>query len=257
MIAPENGNLLETLRLFIVATKENLAHFDTAPFDISGFVHIDPLDTGSERFLAGLSTLDAATFGPEGMPMPRWVFFDGAELPGGIVGFARQTADGLEPYSMFIAIPTVTPGIWMAHNLASIANLKPQEKLTGLGSLTKAVGLRVFRAHAQIGATQWASRALFVHTRLGALELLTAWTPAHSDPATLTYRASCDEPALLHLARDPSGGVTTGAPREWVSSEDHVRMKAIQRRIEAGERFEICGRPERSGDVQRLPIRAI
>ena len=37
-----------------------------------------------------LEQLDALTFGPEGMPMPLWVFYNASELPGGIVGFGDK-----------------------------------------------------------------------------------------------------------------------------------------------------------------------
>ena len=142
-LAPANSALSARLRPFVVALEEHRAEFDCGAFGwvIGREDRLDPLRLASVRFLEILRRLDAATFGPEGMPMPRWVFFDGAELPGGIVGFGadagtlslhtRQLLEveasyqGLVPLSMFIAIPTHEPGTWMAHNLASIAPQVP------------------------------------------------------------------------------------------------------------------------------------
>lgn len=272
-IAPDNASLLESLELFVVATQENLQFLDRSPFGLR--LHernvFDPLRMSSHGFLELLKRLDEVTFGPEGMPMPRWVFFAGSELPAGIIGLGRpidklrdagrklfgvpESYRGLVPYSMFIAIPMSEEATWMGHNLASVASLLPDENLSGLGSLTKAVALRVYRTKWQVGATQWDTHALAVHTRLGPLELLTAWTPAHGEPWTLTYRATINDDTLKNLARDPAGKVVRPKPDFWVDSTDHEQMKALQIRLETGERFCIADRPESIGPHrQRVPI---
>lgn len=276
VLSPRNATLVARLRPFVVALEDHRPALDCAAFDwvVRDADRIDPLRVASAPVLEVLRRLDAATFGPEGMPMPRWVFFDGAELPGGIVGFGTDAAElsprtrellqvGLDhqaivPLSMFIAIPTHEPGTWMAHNLASMAPQLPEEGLHGLGGLTKAYGLGVYRARRQIGATQWNASALSIHTRLGPLELSSAWTPAHSEPWTLTYGVDVNEPALLHLARDPAGSVPAAAPTFWIDSDDHRAMQALQARIEAGERFAIVGRPEQIGHERlRVPVSAL
>jgi hypothetical protein len=272
-LAPANSALSARLRPFVVALEEHRAEFDCGAFGwvIGREDRLDPLRLASVRFLEILRRLDAATFGPEGMPMPRWVFFDGAELPGGIVGFGadagtlslhtRQLLEveasyqGLVPLSMFIAIPTHEPGTWMAHNLASIAPQVPDEALQGLGGLTKAYGLRVYRARRQIGATQWNSSALSIHTRLGPLNLASAWTPAHSEPWTLTYGVDVTESALLNLARDSAGAVETPPVDLWIDSDDHAAMRDLQARIESGECFRIVGKPQRVAQKRlRVPV---
>lgn len=277
-IQPRNPNLLSRLQPFVVATEENRPRFDLAPFGLSVSALYDPLHTDATLFLERLKRLDEVTFGPEGMPMPRWMFFDGAELPGGIVGFGAAPDDlpdevsevlGLDrtprraqgealsddfvPLSMFIAIPTPEVGTWMGHNLCSLGPLVTHLDLKGLASLTKAVGLEVFRATGQVGVTQWNSLALAVHTRLGPLELLTAWTPAHSEPWSLTYRATLTEGSLRNLARDPRGEVPEIAPERWIDSRDHDAMQALQREIEAGARYAIVGRP-RIHDPEHLDV---
>lgn len=275
-LQPKNPHLLERLTPFVVATRENRAHLDLKPFGMTIAPEnvFDPLHTSAAPFLELLRKLDALTFGPEGMPMPRWVFVDGAELPGGIAGFGKPMSEltptacklmqpsdhytGLVPYSMFIAIPTHERGTWLGHNLASLAPQLIGEGLAGLGGLTKAFGLKVYRATRQIGVTQWASRALYIHTRMGPLELLTAWTPAHSEAWSLTYRIDLDEPALLHLARDPRGKVARPEPDDWIDSEDHAAMQRLHERLEAGERWCIPNAPEPiAADRQRVPISRI
>lgn len=275
-IKPRNKALLTRLRPFVVAIPEHQRQFDAEALGLQSRATewLDPLRLSSVPTLELLRRLDGATFGPEGMPMPRWVFFDGAELPGGIVGFGADASSlaastrallrvedghtGLVPLSMFIAIPTHEPGTWMAHNLASLAPQVPDEGLDGLGGLTKAYGLAVYRAKRQIGATQWNSSALSIHTRLGPLELLSAWTPAHSEPWTLTYGVDVTQGALLNLARDLEGAVDTPSPELWVDSRDHSAQVELQVRIEAGERFQIVGRPEVLGhEHQRVPVRAL
>jgi hypothetical protein len=139
-----------------------------------------------------------------------------------------------------------------------LASLAPQligDGLAGLGGLTKATGLSVYRATRQIGVTQWASRALYIHTRMGPLELLTAWTPAHSEAWSLTYRVDLGEEALLHLARDPHGKVSRPEPDDFIDSEDHSAMQRLHDRIEAGERWCIPSSPEPvSPGRQRVPV---
>ncbi|MEM7676527.1 MAG: hypothetical protein AAF449_11040 [Myxococcota bacterium] len=272
----KNSALLE-LSTFVVATESNRAAFDLNPFGLR--IHsdhcIDPLKMASATFLNLIRRVDQVAFGPEGMPMPRWIFFDGAELPGGIAGFgiaanrldepSRQILavpegyDGIVPLSMFIAIPTFESGVWMAHNLCSSARAFPQGivgiGLQGLGGLSKAIGLRVFRASAQVGATQWNSFALRVHARLGPLALLTAWTPAHSKPWTLTYRVKITEDGLRNLAEGHGGQATHRPVDEWLDSEDHEAMKQLQTRIETGESVWVAGSPQPLGPGRyRVPL---
>lgn len=272
-LRPENDRLLEVLEPFVVATAANRARFDLRPFglELREDRIFDPLHTRSAGLLERLGRLDVVTFGPEGMPMPRWVFLDGAELPGGIFGFGCEAEDlpdggralfeldaaatGFVPLSMFIAIPTHQPRTWVGHNLASAAPQLPAAGYKGLASLTKAVGLAVYRAEHQIGVTQWNSLALAVHTRLGPLELLTAWTPAHSEPWSLTYRARITEAALRNLAREPGATVSRPEPTRWIDSEDHAAMRALQDEIEAGARYVVAGRPEvLAAEHLRVPV---
>lgn len=272
----DNPRLLCELEPFVMAVPEGLARFDRSPFGLSiaPDAQIDPLRIASAPFLDMLVRLDRLTFGTEGMPMPRWLFVDGAGQPGGIVGLGRRAArmsararelmqvppdwDGVVPWAMYIAIPTFLSGEWMGHNLASLNALLPEENLAGLGAATKAIGLKVFRATRQIGVTQWRHQAVRVHARLGPLALLSAWTPAHSDPASFTYQVAIDDAVLRHLARDRDGAVARPPVDFWVDSADEEGLRALQARIEAGERFCVAAPPVPIGPLaaerQRVPI---
>ncbi|MEE2780372.1 MAG: hypothetical protein VYE15_07605, partial [Myxococcota bacterium] len=175
MIRTYNDAILEQYGAFVVSTPTNFSVLNPTPFDIPLQWHIDPLRRSSGDFLNLLQRLDSLTFGPEGMPMDKWVFYDCAELPGFIYGFAtpaseltpseRETfgvPDGYQgpvPFSMYIAIPMHEEGAWFGHNLASLNRTFPERNLHHLGSITKAVSLKAYGAERFFGATQWTSGA--------------------------------------------------------------------------------------------------
>ena len=88
-----NDAVLETLVPFVVTTPMSEEELDLRPFGLPIELRINPLHLSSETFLARIQRLDALGFGPEGLPMPRWVFFDCSELPAAIFGFARRVED--------------------------------------------------------------------------------------------------------------------------------------------------------------------
>lgn len=267
-----NQRILDELHPFLVATRLSLAHFDLAPFGIRipRRQVIDPLRMRSAEFLHQLQRLDTLTFGPEGMPMPRWVFFDGAELPGAIFGFGRrpetlsrrarallQLPRGyrrLVPYSMFIALPMLDRQSWMGHNLASLNPIFTEEKLSGLASVTKSIGLKAFRAAFCYGVTQWRSLALHIHTKFGPLDLLTAFTPAHSDPRSLTYRFEVTDECLRAACGDPAVSLDRPAVTRWVDADDERALRRMHRDISQGRRLRISAAPQRSGEDVRVPV---
>lgn len=269
-----NDALLERYGTFAVATAEGLPHLDDSPFGLPLRWHMDPTRTSSATFLDLLQRLDALTFGPEGMPMDKWVFYDCAELPGFLWGFAAPASDlsaserevfgvpagyeGPVPFSMYIAIPMHEEGAWFGHNLASLNRTFPERRLHHLGSITKAIALRAFRAETFVGATQWTSKALLIHTRFGVLDLHTAWTPAHSIPETLTYAFEVTEDSLRAAAGDPSVVLPRPDPNVLLDAEDTEGMRRIQGEIESGVRYQLTGPPfAREGrtvhPVRRLP----
>ncbi len=168
-------------------------------------IYKNPLDMEELGFGDRILYLEAKAFGPSGMAMPRWVFYDCAIVPGFVAGYAARTSklsesvkkkllvdDSVEwtPLSLFIIIPTMSrEGEWVAHNLCSVNSLldKP-DRFYGLGFLSKAFGLWYANVKICCGFTQWGNPAVKLHAYYGEFEVLTSYTPIHSHAKTLTYR---------------------------------------------------------------------
>lgn len=167
-------------------------------------IYKNPLDTAELEFAEGIYHIEERAFGPSNMAMPRWVFYDCAILPGFVAGFAMRTSklpDAIRkvmrvdpskewtPLSLFIIIPTMAKGQWVAHNLCAVNSLlSAADRFYGLGFLSKAFGLWYANVESCLGITQWGSPALKLHTHYGHMEVVTAYTPIHSHAGTITYR---------------------------------------------------------------------
>jgi hypothetical protein len=97
------------------------------------------------------------------------------------------------------------------------------------------------------GATQWTSKALYIHSKFGALDLQTAYTPAHSEHETLTYGFQVTDAKLRASMGGPDIALPRPDPQFWIDSGDVQAMKELQDRIEAGGRFVIPGPPRVGG----------
>jgi hypothetical protein len=179
---------------------------DWFPHDV---LYKNPLEMKEVGFADRIMTLESKAFGPSGMAMPRWVFYDCAIVPGFVAGFAHRTSalpdpvrralevdsqDEWTPLSLFIIIPTMSgKGEWVAHNLCSVNSLLAKEdQFYGIGFLSKAFGLWYANVLTCIGMTQWTSPSVRLHSHFGDFEVLTAYTPVHSYSRTLTYRVRVD-----------------------------------------------------------------
>ena len=130
---------------------------------------------------------------------------------------------------MCVAVPLLEDDAWHVHSLGADG-----------GSVASALDVAVTTLGARrvIGTTAWSARDLAVHASLGPLEVLTAWTPAHTDPATLTYRVDI--------------GTAPGvSPTTHVASGDHEALRRLQASIESGCRYRVVGPP---GDDGRVPL---
>lgn len=272
----KNHPTLQNLEAFLVATSYNRLDFNLEPYGLAIKTEnlIDPTLSSSERFCDLLSKLDIITFGPEGMPMDKWVFYDICYMPGAVFGFGIRASqapqelidlfgigsseDILIPLSMYGAIPTTQVGAWMGHNLSSIGSRLKFRSFRGLGTISKALGLKVVNAKEFLGATQWNSIALNVHVKFGPLKLYTAYTPAHSESHTLTYGFTCTDQALLAAMGHPDHDFERPAAEMWLLPNDESGMIALQDRLEAGERFCIPSSPKPHQDCKhQVPIASI
>lgn len=179
---------------------------DWFPADV---IRKNPLKMSDVGFANLILELEHKAFEKSEMPMPRWVFYDCAIMPGYVAGFAikkSKMTDEMKsvyktigedhdwvPISLFIIIPTMAKKEWVAHNLCSINSLiERKNKLYGLGFLTKAFALWYANIEICCGMTQWTSPALRLHSHYGEFEILTAYTPVHDYAETLTYRLTVD-----------------------------------------------------------------
>lgn len=220
-------------------------------------VFINPLLMGQVYFGDAILNLESKAFQKSSMPMPRWVFYDCAILPGFVGGFAQKTStlsksycdtigvnQDLEwtPISLFIIIPSLRKGEWVAHNLCTANSLVDEkDQHYALGFLTKAFGLWFTNAEVLCGMTQWQSPSIRLHSHYGPFEVLTAFTPIHSHAETLTYRSRITGdywPTFFSKEVAGSGSKNQSKyldSKIIVDPKDQSSLKDFQRHIESGE----------------------
>lgn len=217
-------------------------------------IYKDPMMLHELEFAEGIYHLENLAFGKTNMPMPRWVFYDCAVMPGFVAGFAMKTSKLPEafrkvmrvdpnfdwtPLSLFIIIPTMRKGEWIAHNLCAINTLvEEKDRLYGLGFLSKAFGLWYANVETCCGITQWGSPALKLHSHFGHMQILTAYTPVHTHAKTVTYRSEVNtevwesfftrEEDYAFLERYAPSGLL-------VDPSDEKSMIEVQTRLQDGE----------------------
>lgn len=196
------------IRPYICVRKENhitgiRRHFDW--FDRSPYI-VDPYLPENLGFIKLQMKVDSIMFGK--MFTPKWAFYGCGIMPGFISGFVMkrdkipkeiqhvyedEPQQEWVPLSLFMVIPCVGPGQWVAHNLCSLSKLFPKEtKLKGLGFLSKAFGLWYAGIDWLYGVTQWDSPALKLHVHFGDFELISAYNPLHNYANSLTYKCRVD-----------------------------------------------------------------
>lgn len=251
----------ENIRPYVFVRPENRipqpgayhSSLDWFPHEV---LYKNPLEMDQVAFADRILDLETKAFGPSGMAMPRWVFYDCAIVPGFVAGFAHRTSalspalrsvlqveegDEWTPLSLFIIIPTMArDGEWVAHNLCSVNSLlaKP-DQFYGIGFLSKAFGLWYANVKTCCGMTQWGSPAVRLHSHYGDFEILTSYTPVHSYSRTLTYRAKVDVATWSSFFTKVQGdkGFTTRYAKTDLSVDPKNDQSLIdlQRRLERGE----------------------
>lgn len=202
----------EDVRPYVYVRPDNKIQNPGSRHELDWFRHDpiykNPLDLKELEFAEQIYYIEHKAFGPANMAMPRWVFYDCAIMPGFVAGYAMRTSrlpDSIKkvmrfdermewtPLSLFIIIPSMAKGQWVAHNLCAINSLlSEKDRFYGLGFLSKAFGLWYANVESCCGMTQWGSPALKLHTHYGHMEIMTSYTPVHSHAKTLTYRVEVD-----------------------------------------------------------------
>ncbi len=179
-------------------TRHRLDWFDQKP------IYKNPLDLKELAFANAIYQIEWKSFGHQDLAIPRWVFYDCAAMPGFIAGYAGRTktlpkkirellnySEENEwcPLSLFIIIPTMKKGEWVAYDLCSVNSMLPKaEQYYSLGFLSKAFGLWYANVAQCSGMTQWGSPSLKLHSNYGHLEMIGSYAPLHTHAKTMTYR---------------------------------------------------------------------
>ena len=268
-------HILDTCVPFIISYPGNWSSLDLAPcgLRIADEHRYTATSLNSRDAVDGLHHLDAVTFGDQGMLMPRWVLFDCGEFPGIVFGFGRRASDlpayareayrvhdrddAFVPLSMWVAIRCAEEGAWFGHNLSS-ANLilRGDDALRGLAILTKSLGIVVTQSTKQYGATQWTSKSIGLHLRLGDMHLLSAFTPAHTHAETFAYRIDVEEKRLLSSLM--AGWEPTEEEGErTVVADDSDAIRALHDEIEAGAQWQLFRAERRTSQPQVMHLRKL
>lgn len=251
-----------SLEPWVVATPGLRARLAERPlgFAREGLRWYDPMRLSSKDLLDRLERLDELTFGPHGLRMPRWAFYDCAELPGALFGFggsprrfpARVRAalpddDEFTPLSMCMATPMVQPGEWLVFSISSLLALEPGPDDLHLCVETLAFSLAALAPRRVHGTMQWSSPSLAVHACFAPLEVRAAWVPAHTHAATCVFALDAAPERLERALRQP---LATKGPGVVVAPEDEPALRAMQQRIEAGEKLRLVGATDTTHDAR-------
>lgn|GEM_PF-604740 len=276
--------ILDTCEPYLIARKPVADALDQSPMglQIPPENVIDPQRVASGPFLNLVKRLDEMAYGPLGLTMPSWVFYDCAVMPGALFGFARRASeldpwvrrplaipddyDGLVPMSSFIAIPTSghhapddhdaasksDAPLWLCYSLCSINEVAAGGAPEGLWRVTLAAGTAALRIEWMRVTCRWRSPRLGLYAGLSPLKLVTAYTPAHDIVQTLTFDVHTDAPARSRLLR----GDLTGPEgiHRYIDADDLGAIQELQDEIEAGAAIYVAGPAEIRGAETRVPL---
>ena len=234
-------------------------------------VCMDPWKLCSGPFLTMAHRLHNLVCGPFGTPMARWVGYDCGLVPGIYFGFGLPVEElnpairnglevpddyeGLVPFSIGIAIPFPDRRSWELIGLGSINQVAPGAGPAGLTRLTLAFGTSILRDDEIWFVCRWRSHLIGIFAGLGPLEVVTAWTPAHDYPSTVTFKITPDDEArerLLRGAQHDPDEVTT-----FMDGDDMEAMQALQTDIESGLRVHILNSAEDHGTEVLFPLKVV
>ncbi len=275
------ADILKRCEPFLIAHRGIQDHLDRSPLgiDIPEGNIIDPQLRRYEGMLGMMRLVDRLTYGPYGMQMPDWVFYDCAVMPGAVFGLGMRVSqlepwaleamkvpagyDGLVPVTQFIAIPMLEgfadhdgpiSDTWLMYSMGGINQVSPGMAPPGVFKLTLVMGLSVFPIQTLYGTTQWRSPKLAVYVDLGPIELVTAYTPAHTLPRTLSFRIPIQQQHLDSVLASPRVSPHAPPPNAVLDLDNVHELRELQRDIEAGWCVQVVGHPTTYGAHIRIAL---
>ncbi|HEU4538743.1 MAG TPA: hypothetical protein VFS00_31705, partial [Polyangiaceae bacterium] len=213
------------LRLCALGARDNAAALDLEPFG----VRAEFIDAAASGGWVGryLEANQRAFGGP--LALPGWVLVDCYLMPGAL-GLLVGPGDGPgadeRVVAAYAALPSVEPGVFVGCSLFST------EPGGGVARLVKALTLKMLRARAQRGVTQWDNGSLRVHTRMGPLRLEGPVPEAHGRAdMSFAYRVELGDEARWGRALRGEADEADGAgPPVWVPVDDRARLGRLLER---------------------------
>ena len=251
---------------FLVTPRRNRPAVDPTelPAGLPPLLQVDPQRLEHADFCGILQRLDQLAFGPMGLEMPGWVFYDCSAMPGVVFGLGAPVDQvrgwmkrvlgvpegytGIVPLTLFIAIAMLPRRSWLVHTVMGMNDVAPGATHEGAVRETLAAGLALLSIDTLYGTLQWRSPTLRHCTSLGPLEVLTAWTPAHDVKSTLTFRLQVPEDAP-DLLLGGAGHVHSSAPppNEVIDVDRSTHLRRLQARVESGDRVWVVAPPAEVG----------
>ena len=237
---------------------------DQMPSGLSALEVVDPQALENAEFVQLVQRLDDLSFGPRGMQMPGWVFYDCGVMPGMVFGFGARPAElrpwirqvlevpddyeGIVPLTLFIAIAMLPENSWLIYTLTGLNEVAPGATSQRLVRSTLATGLSLLNVENLYATVQWRSRVFRHYTALGPLNVLTAWTPAHDIPSTLTFRVDVTKErvrSLFHGSEELSP--LAPAPNHVIDVDEPDALRSLQEVVQSGATVQVIAPPQNLG----------
>lgn len=261
-MALRNPNLIP----FLIVPDRNRAMVfpDNMPPGLSALEMVNPQELKNAEFVQMVQRLDDLSFGPRGMRMPGWVFYDCGVMPGMVFGFGARPSEvrpwirqvlevpddyeGLVPLTLFIAIAMLPDDAWLVNTLTGLNEVAPGATSQRLVRNTLATGLSLLKVETLYATVQWRSRVFRHYTALGPLNVLTAWTPAHDIPSTLTFRVNIDNQCVQSLFHGSEELSPLAPPPNHVIDVDEAdALRSLQKKVESGAQVQVIAPPQNLG----------
>ena len=188
----------------------------------NGVRRVDPWRVSDAPFVRRVHALSTRNAAAEDRPLPAWALYDCAASSGFIAGIERPGAPDPEPLTMLAATPCARVGDW--HALA----------LTGdpahLGA-TLELAIRIAKPDRLGLVVPWTDPLLRNLADAHRPMVITAWTPAHRDPASATL-------AIDTRRTDPGRDAPT-PERTTLRTGDREGVRHVQSLLESGRQLRL------------------